>query len=243
MFIIFPMAGKSERFKQKGYPTDKYRLPLGGLTVFEHAVISFKAYFEEYIFLFIHSDKNNTKNFIQEKCQSMGLKKTRVISLNENTRGQADTVYKGLELGKVSQTEAMTIFNIDTFRPNFIFPKDLDLKKTDGYLEVFEGTGSNWSYVRPQIGSNRLVAETAEKKIISNLCCTGLYYFREVNLFKNAFEKYTKDESVEEYYVAPLYNYLISDGLSIHYHEIPQNEIFFSGTPEEYKNILKVWGE
>ena len=79
------MAGKSERFKQKGYPTDKYRLPLGGLTVFEHAVISFKAYFEEYIFLFIHSDKNNTKNFIQEKCQSMGLKKTRVISLNENT--------------------------------------------------------------------------------------------------------------------------------------------------------------
>ena len=67
MFIIFPLAGKSERFKQKGYPTDKYRLPLGGLTVFEHAVISFKAYFEEYIFLFIHSDKNNTKNFIQEK--------------------------------------------------------------------------------------------------------------------------------------------------------------------------------
>ena len=117
------------------------------------------------------------------------------------------------------------------------------LKKIDGYLEVFEGTGPNWSYVRPQIGSNRLVAETAEKKIISNLCCTGLYYFREVNLFKNAFEKYTKDESVEEYYVAPLYNYLISDGLSIHYHEIPQNEIFFSGTPEEYKNILEVWGE
>ena len=158
MFIIFPMAGKSERFKQKGYPTDKYRLPLGGLTVFEHAVISFKAYFEEYIFLFIHSDKNNTKNFIQEKCQSMGLKKIRVISLNQNTLGQADTVYKGLKLDKASQTEAMTIFNIDTFRPNFIFPKDLDLKKTDGYLEVFEGTGSNWSYVRPLTDSARIVA-------------------------------------------------------------------------------------
>ena len=69
MFIIFPMAGKSERFKQKGYSTDKYRLPLGGLTVFEHAVISFKTYFETDIFLFIYLDKNNTKSFIQEKCQ------------------------------------------------------------------------------------------------------------------------------------------------------------------------------
>ena len=158
------MAGKSERFKQQGYPTDKYRLPLGGLTVFEHAVISFKTYFETDIFLFIYSDKNNTKSFIQEKCQSMGLKKFEMISLNQNTLGQADTVYKGLKLDKTSQTEAMTIFNIDTFRPNFIFPKDLDLKKTDGYLEVFEGTGSNWSYVRPLIDSDRIVAETAEKK-------------------------------------------------------------------------------
>ena len=122
--------------------------------------------------------KNNTKNFIQEKCQSMGLKKIRVISLNQNTLGQADTVYKGLKLDKASQTEAMTIFNIDTFRPNFIFPKDLDLKKTDGYLEVFEGTGSNWSYVRPQIDSDRIVAETAEKKIISNLCD---FYFTDSN--------------------------------------------------------------
>ena len=243
MFIIFPMAGKSERFKQQGYHTDKYRLPLGGLTVFEHAVISFKTYFETDIFLFIYSDKNNTKSFIQEKCQSMGLKKFEMISLNQNTLGQADTVYKGLKLDKTSQTEAMTIFNIDTFRPNFIFPKDLDLKKTDGYLEVFEGTGSNWSYVRPLIDSDRIVAETAEKKIISNLCCTGLYYFREIKLFKNAFEKYSKDQHLQEYYVAPLYNYLISDGLSIRYHKIPKTEVFFSGTPEEYKNILKVWGK
>ena len=82
-----------------------------------------------------------------------------------------------------------------------------------------------------------------EKKIISNLCCTGLYYFREIKLFKNAFEKYSKDQHLQEYYVAPLYNYLISDGLSIHYHKIPKTEVFFSGTPEEYKRILKVWGE
>ena len=237
------MAGRSERFRQQGYRIDKYRLPIGGLTIFEHAVLSFKSYFEENIFLFIHADKNNTKSFIQEKCQSMGLKKIRIISLNDNTLGQADTVYKGLKLDKTSQTQAITIFNIDTFRPNFIFPKNIDLKKVDGYLEVFEGTGPNWSYVRPLIEGDQLVAETAEKEIISNLCCTGLYYFRQVKLFKNAFEKYIKDESIEEYYVAPLYNYLISDGLSVHYHKIPQTEVCFSGTPEEYKNILKVWGE
>ena len=107
------------------------------------------------------------------------------MELSEVTRGQAETVAKGLKAAETCDKESIAIFNIDTFRPGFNFPYQFDLNKIDGYLEVFRGSGTNWSYVRSTAPDTCRVAETAEKVQISDLCCTGLYYFREAGKFKN----------------------------------------------------------
>ena len=102
-------------------------------------------------------------------------------------------IAKGLKAAKIGDKESIAIFNIDTFRPKFNFPCQFDLDKIDGYLEVFRGSGTNWSYVRSIAPDTCRVAETAEKVQISDLCCTGLYYFREAGKFKKAFEMHIDD--------------------------------------------------
>jgi hypothetical protein len=128
----------------------------------------------------------------------------------------------------------LTIFNIDTFRPGFHFPSFPEASA--GYLEVFEGEGANWSYVRP--AAHQRVAETAEKRPISNLCCTGLYHFAHAADFAAALAAERQSPSAPELYVAPLYNHLIAGGHPIHYEIIPSSEIIFCGVPAEYEALL-----
>jgi hypothetical protein len=125
----------------------------------------------------------------------------------------------------------LTIFNIDTFRPGFAFPAETG----NGYLEVFRGSGTNWSYVHP--GADGRVLETAEKIAISDLCCTGLYHFRTALSFRSAARAALAALDGDEVYVAPLYNRLIAAGADIRYHEIARADVIFCGTPEEYEAL------
>ena len=107
-----------------------------------------------------------------------------------------------------------------------------------GIWRFFVARGEQWSFVLPKDEILRKVAQTTEKKRISPLCSSGLYYFRRVADFKAAFESMLKNnaKSKGEYYIAPIYNALISQGRDIRYHEINPNQIIFCGTPSEYEN-------
>ena len=241
MIIVIPMAGISQRFKDAGYLEPKFKLCLAGSSVFSHAIRSFEKYFEKYSFLFIHRDEGDIKNFILSECKTNSLKSPILVGLSESTSGQAETVFKGINMAKIGDTEAITIFNIDTFRSHFSFPDLWELDQIDGYLEVFRGSGTNWSYVRPDASGDKRVAETREKVRISDLCCTGLYYFRKAVDFKHAFELETTDCKTEELFVAPLYNHLIKGGANIFYHQISLNDVTFCGIPQEYEAVKDQW--
>ncbi|MEZ8026282.1 glycosyltransferase family 2 protein [Enterovibrio norvegicus] len=234
--IVFPMAGLSSRFFKAGYTKPKYMLEANGYTVFEHAVKSFECYFDVEPFLFIVRDVHDTPNFVANKAKELGVKTCHIVTLKCETRGQAETVFEGIQ-GFENHNDSLTIFNIDTFRPNYLFPKNLLINK-DNYLEVFQGSGDNWSFVLPKDKQSTEVVETAEKRAISNLCCTGLYHFASTKAFLAAYNYYVERKELwekGELYVAPLYNYLIGRGNSVHYHLIPKEEVVFCGVPAEYE--------
>ena len=236
--IVIPMAGLSSRFFKAGYELPKYMLEARKDNLFCHSVKSFQEYFVSEKFVFIVRDVFNTPDFVRLQCLKLGISDYDIITLNEETRGQAETVALGLSKYK-SFTDSITIFNIDTFRPNFIFP-DLGLLG-DGYLEVFKGSGDNWSFVKPISINTTKICLTTEKKPISDLCCTGLYHFKNIGDFFESFEHYSQlpvdkwDKG--ELYVAPLYNYLIKKGLDINYNLIGSEQVIFCGTPEEYNDF------
>ncbi len=236
MTIVFPMAGLSSRFAKAGYTKPKYMLEVDENSVFFHAVNSFKKYFDSCNILFIYRDINNTKSFIENECLKMGVHSYELVELKEATEGQAHTVYLGLEDRKIKDDEDILIFNIDTFRPNFTLPSELDFNSLDGYLEVFEAEGEHWSFVLPENEKSNKVIKTTEKERISNLCSSGLYYFKYSKDFKDVFNLLIRkqDKSKNEYYIAPMYNYLIKGNKDIRYSKILLNEIIFCGTPDEY---------
>ena len=234
MFII-PMVGKSSRFFNEGYSVPKYKLIVGEHSVFEHSVQSFKRYFLTDKFLFLVRADYDAASFVREKAQNMGIIDYSIVVFTEETEGQADTVGKGLLAAQdfYSRHEPVYIFNIDTFRPDF---RKSD-KVCDGYLEVFRGEGQHWSFVLP--GSNNTVLKTTEKERISDLCSDGLYFFATASLFLEAFGhgQSLNLKAKGEYYIAPLYNILISRGLKVIYETIRANEVVFCGTPTEYELI------
>lgn len=238
--IVIPMAGMSSRFFKAGFDKPKYMLEAHNKTLFQHAIESFKAYFSSEEFVFIVRDVFNTPEFVKQQALRCGIKNYKIVVLDQETRGQAETVTLGIEKLKI-EVGSLTIFNIDTFRPNFIYP-NLDILG-DGFLEVFKGSGDNWSFVKPKFRNSTQIVQTTEKNPISNLCCTGLYHFSNVHDYLKAYYRYlnlpiSKWEK-GELYVAPLYNYLIAQGKDIHYSLIERNDVVFCGVPDEYYAFLQ----
>lgn len=237
--IVIPMAGLSSRFFKAGYTKPKYMLEAHGKSLFDHSVESFQRYFDNEKFVFIVRDVDETPKYVERRAKALNIRDFDVVILKEETRGQAETVALGLQNHQNSD-EPITIFNIDTFRPNFFYP---DLKQLgDGYLEVFKGEGANWSYVRPINSNSTKIDLTTEKNPISDLCCTGLYHFANIQDYFTAYNHYLclpKEQWEKgELYVAPLYNHLIQQGKELHYNLIDKEEVIFCGTPDEYLEII-----
>lgn len=239
MTIIIPMAGLSSRFSNAGYVLPKYMLYIRNRSLFNLAISSFNKYFDSCRFVFVARNVFDTKTFIEKECELLGIKDFSVVILPSPTAGQAETVLKGIEGANIPKNEPILIFNIDTIRPGFYFPNEIS--EWDGYLEVFVGSGKNWSYARTVSDDSTRVVETAEKKEISRYCSTGLYYFRSVELFETAYNLNlnTPRDGKKELYVAPLYNFLINQEKVIHIHVIDRDDVIFSGVPDEYEQLLK----
>ena len=242
MNFIFPMGGLSQRFTDAGFSVPKFMLDLHGYTVFEHAVIGFQRFFQDHNFIFAFREESGTEAFVREKCRKMGIpaENTRIVRLDGPTSGQAETVWIAARKANLPRQDPIVIFNIDSFQSDFALPAELDLGSTDGYLEVFTGKGEHWSFVQP--GPDHSALRVTEKERVSELCSTGLYYFRRAQDFNHAFEQ-TLDMALSdlqggERYVAPLYNTLIAHDLAVKYHLVPAESVTFCGTPDEYQAIL-----
>ncbi len=239
MFVI-PMAGESRRFREAGFTDPKYRLTAHGAPVFDHAVNSFAAYFATDAFLFVVRGAE-TEDFVARRCEALGIAQASIVRLDRLTVGQAETVLLGLDGASVDDGESIAIFNIDTFRPAYRKPPHVKDPGVAGYLEVFRGGGEGWSFVAPDPARAGAVAEVAEKKAISDLCCTGLYHFRRAGDFRWAYRNPALPKSEaerRERYVAPLYNSLIECGFTIGLQMIDPSEVIFCGTPDEYARVL-----
>lgn len=233
--IVIPMAGASSRFSQQGYHKPKFMLPLKKNNVFEYSLIRFKRLFDTEFFLFIILEQSNTENFIKSSIAKLGINHFGIVSLEHKTGGQAETVYLGLNHFNSNVDQPLIIFNIDTICIDYNFNNFLDYNYYDGVLEVFKDEGSHWSFVLPDNKEEKLVLRTTEKERISDLCCSGLYQFRDKHIFDFAFIKEMESPTYNELFVAPLYNHLINSGCPISYFETKKECLVFAGIPSEYE--------
>jgi hypothetical protein len=105
---------------------------------------------------------------------------------------------------------------------------------------VFRGEGAGWSFVAPHPDRPGDAAYVVEKSQVSDLCSTGLYYFRRAGDFRWAYQHPEPPRSAaerKERYVAPLYNALLARGDRVAFELIAPSEVIFCGTPEQYEQL------
>ncbi len=231
MNIIITMAGLGTRFRKAGYNEPKYMIKAKGKTLFEWSMESLKGFNKEKPkYIFIVRKEDNSKQFITEKMNQIGINDIIVHELDYNTDGQATSAMLADKYW--NEDEELLIYNIDTYvEANEMNRSQI---KGDGFIPCFHEEGDHWSFVK--LDKEGRATEIREKERISDNCTIGAYYFKSCKLYKNLYKDYYKDDTnleKGEKYIAPLYNKLINEGGDVEISIIDNNKVHVLGTPEE----------
>ena len=231
--LLVPMAGKGQRFLDKGYTTPKQFIDIDGKTMIEWSFRSFNWENCEVIFVVRREQIDSWE--VDKKLKKIFGNNIKIIIAEEETEGTVCSCLLAKEY--INKDAPLGITTLDVyFRPHFNLHSIKDTH-VDGCLLTIETDNPAYSYSK--VGKDGLVEKTAEKEVISTHGNVGFYCFSKGSDFVKYAEQLVKENirSKNEFYVAPLYNLLIKDGLKIT--TCPIKEQFHMGTPNELDHFIK----
>lgn len=234
MNIVIPMAGKGQRFADVGHQLPKFLLEAHGKTLLEWSVDSLPLELAE-LTIFVMLKEHQDDFQMVDRITKLYGEKTPLdfVFLDKVTRGQAETVLSASNY--IDPDSPLLIFNIDTAFKSETLKRNLLRSDVDGVLGCFESTEPRFSYA--EIDDKGCITRVREKEVITTHALTGLYHFKTADLFLEVASESirTCELTKGEFYIAPLYNKLISrsgrfilDHTSTHY---------ILGTPLEYNRF------
>ncbi|MBN2715395.1 MAG: glycosyltransferase family 2 protein [Deltaproteobacteria bacterium] len=235
---VITMGGIGKRFLDAGYTIPKYRIVVNGKSLFVWAMESLKAYIDDGSpFIFIVKKSDNSETFIKEESAMIGIVDVTVVEIDAATDGQATTALFAGDC--ISRTDPFFVYNIDThIRPGSVTAYKGD---ADGWIPCFAGKGDAWSFVA--LDKYGTATEVREKVRISDNATLGLYWFSSYALYDETYQAYYGNHNgamPAEKYIAPMYNYLISNGRKVTISTIKNEDVIPLGTPEEVSAVEAV---
>ncbi|MDD3412723.1 MAG: glycosyltransferase family 2 protein [Lachnospiraceae bacterium] len=241
--IVITMAGVGQRFRDAGYQVPKYRIEAHNKSLFEWSMESLAGFSDESnTYYFIVRKEDDSREFIKETCKGMGILHAEVIELDYRTDGQATTALLAEE--KWNGADSLLIYNIDTY----VESGEMNESQIegDGFIPCFTAEGTHWSFVK--LDEDGKAIEVKEKERISDYCTLGAYYFKTAELYGRLYREYYEEKKgtelgaaeaeKKERYVAPLYNYLISQGGEVRISNVEASKVHVLGTPEELRVFM-----
>ncbi len=229
MNLILTMAGRYTRFINEGYRIPKYLLPWGDHSILSEIVRELTKG-GEFTNIYLVANKRDViyMPHVRKILKSLDISEDNLF-LIPDTSGQTETAYQGIQeiqnnFGEI--TGPIVFHNIDTILYNRNF-KDLPniLEKFDGFVDIFESSNHNYSYV---LMKGEVVETIAEKIVISDNASSGLYGFSSIGKFLEYY-------SSEELYMSHLYQKMIEGGARITVSEMhTEKDTVVLGTPSEY---------
>jgi UDP-N-acetylglucosamine diphosphorylase / glucose-1-phosphate thymidylyltransferase / UDP-N-acetylgalactosamine diphosphorylase / glucosamine-1-phosphate N-acetyltransferase / galactosamine-1-phosphate N-acetyltransferase len=233
MILVMPMAGRGERFRKAGYTTPKPLIELSpDIPMFVKATESFPLRkMSEIVFVILreHCEDYGFDAEIRRRYADLPI---RIVVLDAVTSGQAETV--ALALDRKRSDEGLIVFNGDSaFEDEISTWMDEEAPAWDAALQVFRDSDPRWSFAK--VDGQGSVVETAEKKPISDLASTGLYYFKSWRQYLHYYDDL--ELTGGERYIAPLYNRYIADKRRVGI--LPCRRYLCFGTPLDYEACIK----
>ena len=139
----------------------------------------------------------------------------------------------------INNEKPIAIINADQFMVwnsnEFFYAMAAD--ECDGGMVTFDSTHPMYSFVKT--GEDGFVTECAEKKPISRHATAGVYYFRRGKDFVKGAKKMIKKKITTngQYFICPVYNELIAQGMKIRKYEI--DKVWSFALPEELDYFVK----
>lgn len=238
--ILIPMAGLGSRFQKAGYLEPKPLIDVLGEPMIKWAMKSFDflSKLKKYNLIFVILEAHDKEYQLGKKLIELFGPKATIIKIDQVTEGQSATCLAAKKF--INNYNKLFIYNCDTYSTAPIWEM-IETEDPDGILSCFESNQPKYSYIK--VDEQGFGVETAEKVVISNLACTGLYYFKRGHDFVTVAEKMIakKEKHGSEYYVTPLYNELLKSGKKIK--PVMVNRNYVLGTPEELDNFRTSYKE
>ena len=237
MIILFLMAGKGSRFKEKGYQLPKSLIDVQGKPMVAWAASSL-AQIKPSNIIFACL-KEHEQFGISTILGKLFGKNIHILWADKVTDGAASTALLAKDI--INCDEELIISNTDQFFASPAFNEEIHKKKKhlSGLIPIFEATHPRWSFAKVNV--DNLVIEVAEKVPISNTATVGVYYFKKGSDFVWACEQMMRKDirRNNEFFICPTYNELIARGDKIK--AIPTDFMWSLGTPEDIEYFNKYY--
>jgi NDP-sugar pyrophosphorylase family protein len=228
MDLLIPCAGKSSRFSTT---RPKYLLTMpNGKLMIQETVESFIPHFEQIFFAVL---KEHDEKFHSSIILNKLFPTSKVMIIDEVTRGQADTVVKMLEHFNI--TDSFLVKDSDS---HFNFSSSYESNKN--YVSVCNAKETpetllyNKSFV--EISNQRYILRTS-LEIISNYFSCGGYFFSNALEFIDSFHKYEEMQMEGEFFISNVIDIMIDNNHIFHPKECTDLKDW--GTFEDWINYKK----
>lgn len=244
--LVIPIAGEARRFQEAGYTLPKPMISCGGSTILETSLGCFD--FKNTRCIFIaqqkHNDLFNIGEFIRKVTKNLDINNYEIIYIDGETEGAICTCLKASKL--INNDKPLYIYTPDV---EIDLPYKMDLSgygdalrsnEVMGEVLTFKSNSPDHSYARCEYYRDRKVVEVAEKKVISNDALVGLYGFISGKVFVKYANKLVRDQKNKvkgEFYIAPVYNYLVNKKGGVYRDGTPKVHVL--GTPEDLEFYTK----
>lgn len=240
--IVIPMAGKGSRFVDGGYTKPKPFIDVFGKTMIENVLNNLKVDNARFILI---ARKEHIEDYPEAIKEIQDKYNVVFLPIDITTEGAACTVLFAREF--IDSNNPLIIANSDQIVDMNIqkFVSDCLVRNLDGSILTFKDPfkSDKWSFAKTD--KSGLVKEVKEKEAISDTATVGIYMFKKGKYFvENALDMIVRNDRVNnEFYVCPVYNYIIKNNKKIGIYDIPFENMHGIGTPQDLKIFIKKFSQ
>ena len=226
--LLIPAGGEGARFKKENYKTSKIFLPVGEKPLIKNIINSFKNQKSTKVLV--------TNNNFEDLKKINNLNNEEIIKISKKTKGQAHSAMKLVE--KIENNYPILIHSADC-----ILDKDVNLNLNNYDVGVVTKEKyrralfkyKNYGWVNKR--KDKIINFSIKKQPLSDesTVITGIFLFRNLEIYKNLFEKTKKRMSNKDIEIH--IDYLIETAIieNMKVKEIKTKKSVMIGTPIEYE--------
>lgn len=231
-----PVAGLGSRFTTVGITKPKPLIEVGGKPMVRWAADSIPCIKDD-DFVFVVREAHVENHQLDDRLRDIFSIAVDILVIDYLTEGPACTAQLASEC--VDDEEAVVITDSDHYFESKAYCDLIQdpAGSVDGAIPVFESKKEGLSY--SEVDENDVIKKVKEKERISPYANIGAYYFSKFEYFSEAIDKMRKkrEKVNNEYYVAPVYNELISNDKKVVARKC--SKVWSLGTPKSVNEFEK----